>query len=221
MPEPGTLDEAAIEQLLSQVRGVLAVRVVTDAQGQIDEIHVVGTPERGAKAMVRDIESLLYVRGGVRLDHRKISLVQMAESAIQLAPVRVQLVEIAWSASGEQPAVAITLSMNEQRVQGTGRSRGEGIDPPELLVGYATIHALDLLIGPRGQFRLENLQRQPFGAIEVCLSHLSLTTDDGIETLLGISVVRDGDLAAVARSVLDAVNRRLTRLLAGERAQAR
>ena len=117
----------------------------------------------------------------------------------------------------EQPAVTITLGMGDQRVQGTRRGASEGGEPPEMLIGYATIHALDQLIGPRGQFRLENLQRRPFGAIEVCLSHLSLTTDDGVETLLGISVVRDGDLAAVARAVLDAVNRRLQRLLGGER----
>ena len=217
MNDVQTVDEAAIEQLLGQIRGVLAVRVVADAQGQIDEIHVVGTPERSPKAMVRDVESLLYVRGGIRLDHRKISLVQMAETAIQPTVVRVQLVEHAWSAGGEQPEVTITLGMGDQRVQGIGRGASEGGEPPEMLIGYATIHALDQLIGPRGQFRLENLQRQPFGAIEVCLSHLSLTTDDGVETLLGISVVRGGDLAAVARAVLDAVNRRLQRLLGGER----
>jgi hypothetical protein len=213
MTETPAIDAAAIEQLLGQVRGVLAVRVVKDGQGQIDEIHVVGTPERSAKAMVRDVESLLYVRGGVRLDHRKISLVQMAETAIQPAVVRVQLAEISWAASDEQPAVTITLSMGERRVQGVGRGRAEAGDPPELLVGYATTHALDQLIGARGQLRMENVQLQQFGALDVCLTHLSLVTDDGIETLLGISVVRDGDLTAVARSVLDAVNRRIQRLL--------
>lgn len=213
MTETPTIDAAAIEQLLGQVRGVLAVRVVKDGHGQIDEIHVVGTPERSAKAMVRDVESLLYVRGGVRLDHRKISLVQMVETSIQPAVVRVQLAEISWAGGDEQPAVTITLSMGERRVQGIGRSRAESGDPPELLVGYATTHALDQLIGARGQLRMENVQLQQFGALEVCLTHLSLVTDDGVETLLGISVVRDGDLTAVARSVLDAVNRRIQRLL--------
>jgi len=87
----------------------------------------------------------------------------------------------------------------------------------ELLTGYATIHALDQLIGARGQFRIENMERQPFGQLEVYLTHLTLTTDDGIETLLGISVVRDDDPAAVVRAILDAVNRRLQRLLGSER----
>ena len=40
-----------------------------------------------------------------------------------------------------------------------------------------------------------------------------------IPSLLGISVVRDDDPAAVVRAILDAVNRRLQRLLGSERAR--
>jgi hypothetical protein len=166
--------------------------------------------------MVRDIESLRFVRGGVRVDHRKISLVQIAESAIQPAQVRVRLLDISHT-TGDQAMVTVVLGMDEQRVQGVGRSRPDRDDEMEQLAGYATIHALDQLIGARGPFRLENLERQQFGQLDVFLTHLSLTTDDGIETLLGISVVRDDDPAAVVRAILDAVNRRLQRLLGGER----
>lgn len=213
MTEMPTVESPAIEQMLGRVRGVLAVRVVKAGNGEIDEIHVVGTPERSPKAMVRDVESLLYVRGGVRLDHRKISLVQMSEAAIQPTPARVQLTSLAWSNDEQAPTVTVVLSKGDRQVEGVGRQRGDQEASRELLVGYAAVHALGQLIGSRGQLRLENLAIQPFGAIEVCLSHLSLITDDGIETLLGVSVVRDGDLAAVARSVLDAINRRLQRLL--------
>ena len=210
------IEAAQIEELLSQVRGVIAVRVVLEEGGQIDELHIVGSPGRSAKQMVRDIESLLFVRGGVRVDHRKISLVQIAESAIQPAQVRVRLLDISHT-TGDQATVTVVLGMDEQRVQGVGRSRPDRDDQSEQLAGYATIHALDQLIGARGQFRLENLERQQFGQLNVFLTHLSLTTDDGIETLLGISVVRDDDPAAVVRAILDAVNRRLQRLLGGER----
>jgi hypothetical protein len=213
--EQPVVDADKIEDLVAQVRGVMAVRVVQDGQGQIDELHVVGSPGRSAKQMVRDVESLLYVSGGVRLDHRKISLVQIAESVMQPTEVRVQLLSIAHSAADQPPTLTVTLAMGDHRVQGVGRARPDHDDPPVFLAGYATIHALDQLIGPRGQFQLENLQRQSFGALEVNLSHLSLTTDDRIETLLGISVVRGDELGAVVRAILDAVNRRLQRLLGG------
>src|SRR5262245_42571537 len=215
--EQNPVDETTIEQLVAQVRGVLAVRVVKDEQGKIDELHVVGSPERSAKQMVRDVESLLFVRGGVRLDHRKISLVQVAESSIHPAAVRVQLLNITRSGEDQTTTMTVTLGMGGRRVQGVGRGRPDQSEQPEQLLGYATIHALDQLIGPEGQFRLERLQRQPFGELDVILSHLSLTTDEGIETLLGISVMRENDLSSVTRAILDAVNRRLQRLLVGKK----
>src|SRR4026207_1000345 len=104
--ERPVIDVAKIEELLSQVRGVLAVRVVLEEQGQIDELHIVGSPGRSAKQMVRDIESLLYVRGGGRVARRKISLVQIAETAIQPAQVRVRLLDISRS-TGEQATITV------------------------------------------------------------------------------------------------------------------
>src|SRR5215213_70931 len=135
------IDVAKIEELLSQVRGVMAVRVVLEEQGQIDELHIVGSPGRSAKQMVRDIESLLFVRGGVRVDHRKISLVQIAESAIQPAQVRIRLLDISHT-PGDPATVTVALGMEEQRVQGVGRSRPDRDDQSEQLAGYAAIHAL-------------------------------------------------------------------------------
>src|SRR6476660_6944012 len=127
--ERKTIDVAKIEELLSQVRGVMAVRVVLEEQGQIDELHIVGSPERSAKQMVRDIESLLYVRGGVRVDHRKISLVQIAESAIQPAQVRLRLLDLS-RPSGELATIAVVLGTDDQSVHGVGRSRPDRDEQP-------------------------------------------------------------------------------------------
>src|SRR6185295_18386084 len=113
--ERPAIDVAKIEELLSQVRGVLAVRVVLEEQGQIDELHIVGSPGRSAKQMVRDVESLLYVRGGVRVDHRKISLVQIAESAIQPAQVRIRLLDISHT-PGDQATTTVVLGLKDRPV---------------------------------------------------------------------------------------------------------
>jgi hypothetical protein len=207
------IDDAGIEGLVGQVRGVMAARVVRDAQGQIDELHVVGSPVRSAKQMVRDVESILYVRGGIRIDHRKISLVQIAETAIQPTVVRVRLLDVEYGADGQGAVVGVTLAVGEQRVKGISRGVADQLNQPGYLAGQAAVQALNQLIGLRGQLRLENLQRQLFGEIEVYLSHLSLMNDEGIATLLGISIVRDGELTGAVRAVLDAINRPLQRLI--------
>lgn len=202
--------QEVLEQLIYQVRGVHAARLITDPQGQINEVHVVGTLQRSPKQIVRDIESILYVRGGVRLDHRKISLVQVAERAPQAAARRLQLVEVTARNDGASPSVSVGLVMQEQRFEGLERGSGE---PWSALAASATIYALNAVVGSRGNFRLEHLQRQPLGTIEIFLAHLSFVLDGGFETLLGVSVVREDEATAAARAVLDAANRRVERLL--------
>ena len=205
-------DGAALEQLIYQVRGVQAARLVTDNGGKIDEVHVVGTPQRSAKQIVRDIESILYVRGGVRLDYRKISLVQLAENAVQQVAPRIQLIDVHQTADDTGPSVMITLGLRNERVQGLGSAAGEQMSLP-YLAAHGTVNALDNWVGPRGRLQIEHLQRQTLGAIEVYVAHLSLETDDGIETLLGVSMLRNQELLTVAKAVLDAANRRVERLL--------
>jgi hypothetical protein len=213
--EQTSVEIAAVEQLIGQVRGVMAARVVQDIQGQIDEIHVVGSPARSAKQMVRDVESILYVRGGVRIDHRKISLVQVAETASIPAELRVRLIEVRRSADPQEPALTVVLGVGDQRVQGVSHSRNDHDHRPEFHAGDAAIGALNQLIGARGQLRLENLQRQRFGGLEICQSHLSFVSDSRSEALLGISIVRGDEAVTAVRAVLDAANRPLKRILAG------
>ncbi len=201
-----------LEQLIYQVRGVQGARLITDPQGQIDEIHVVGTPQRNPKQIVRDIESILYVRGGIRLDHRKISLVQVAEREAASTGRRLQLLEVSISAGEEETRVEVLLGLQERRFKG---SRCGITDPASrsLLAATATIEALNRAIGAQGSFRLERLQRQPLGELDTFLTHLSFVLESGLEVLLGVSIVREDEAGAAARAVLDAANRRVERLL--------
>lgn len=202
-----------LEQLIYQVRGVQAARLITDSQGQIDEIHVVGTPQRNPKQIVRDIESILYVRGGVRLDHRKISLVQVAELDTAAAGRRLQLLDVTTSAIEAGTRVEVRLALQERRFEGASTGESGGETSRSVLAAAATIEALNRAIGARGSFRLERLQRQPLGELDTFLTHLSFVLEGSLEALLGVSVVREDEATAAARAILDAANRRVERLL--------
>lgn len=207
-------DASTLEQLIFQVRGIQAARVVTAADGVIDEVHVVGLPGRSAKQIVRDIESILYVQGGVRLDHRKVSLVQLDEGGAHRSPPRLLLLGVDYALGRFPPEVTVILGLGERQVQGVG-VLGQGEEFTSLmLTARATVSAITQLIGPVAELRVEQIALQAFGDLRVCLSHLAMTTDTGLETLLGISLVRDDELLAASRAVLDAVNRPLLRLLA-------
>jgi hypothetical protein len=196
------IDEAAIERLIGQVRGVIGARVVCDAQGGIAEIHVVAAPYRSAKQMVRDIESLIYVRGGLRVDHRKISLAQLAEPDLPVLARQIRLVDVKRSADVHEITIGVTLVVGDQQVQGLGHGR-HSLHQPAWLAGEATIHALNQLLGVSDRLRLVDLRFQPFGEIEVCLAQLA--DAEGAAVLLGMSAAHDDTEMTAARAVLDAL----------------
>ena len=128
-----------------------------------------------------------------------------------VSQARVQLHEVVHAA--REPIVTVVLTLNDRRILGIGRGQSGQAESPDQLAGAATVHAINRLIGPRGHVRMEHMQRARSGPFDVCLVQLSITADDETRPALGVSMI-SGDLAeAAARAVLDAVNRRLARLI--------
>jgi hypothetical protein len=80
--QPGQPDKIAgsvlplkkAEELLSTLQDVVSARIVADAHGGIDSIHVLVMGTTTPKQVVRNIESALMAQLGMRVDHRKISV---------------------------------------------------------------------------------------------------------------------------------------------------
>jgi hypothetical protein len=203
-------DAAMLEQLIRQVRGVVGARVVGHPPDAIDEIHVVGTPDRQPKAVVRDIESIVYVRTGLRLNHRKISLVQLPETQLFSQQERVRLVRV------EQAPAQTTVTLAFGTTQFSGQSAGGETEAMAVArrTAEATLEAVEQMIGEAGQFAIEATEQRSIGGSNIWMSLLSRNDGDAAEQMVGVSIVRGPDVSgAAARSVLDAVNRRLTVLL--------
>jgi hypothetical protein len=62
------------EELLSTLQDVVSARIVADATGGVDSIHVLVMGTSTPKQVVRNIESALMAQLGMRIDHRKISV---------------------------------------------------------------------------------------------------------------------------------------------------
>jgi hypothetical protein len=62
------------EELLATLQDVVSARIVSDATGAIDSIHVLVMGSSTPKQVVRNIESALMAQLGLRIDHRKISV---------------------------------------------------------------------------------------------------------------------------------------------------
>ena len=62
------------EELLQTLQEVVSARIVADASGGVEAIHVLVTGALAPKQIVRNIESALMAQLGMRVDHRKISV---------------------------------------------------------------------------------------------------------------------------------------------------
>ncbi len=111
-----------LQQAIEQINGVTSARVLLDDTGDIAEIHLVGSSARKPKQIVRDTESLIYARFGIRVDYRKISLVQLDAANVSSVPNRLVFI----SASADLQAgdcVRVVLQSEGRAYEGTASIR--------------------------------------------------------------------------------------------------
>ncbi len=67
-------DIPELEQLITGIHDVTGCRIITDSDGEITEIHVTAVSDRSGRIIARDVDTLLNVKAGIDVDHRKIGV---------------------------------------------------------------------------------------------------------------------------------------------------
>ncbi len=194
-------EEQIVEELergLSGIFGVRGARVMLDAAGDIREVHVVTSPKRSPKKIVRDIETYLAVRYRRRVDYRCISCMQLSDDvALQDRQTLHQI--------GRSDGY-VDVVLNDGTHQLPGRML---VDDEPLSAGAgATVTALNRLWETQPRLRLIQAQSVEIGQRPLAVVYLTYT-GRGSEHLTGTSFIRGSREEAAARAVLSAVNRRL------------
>jgi hypothetical protein len=200
------LDARTMESAINKIRGVYAAQVVI-GDDNVEEIHVIASPMRKPKQVVRDIESMLLVNFGVRVDYRRISLVQMQEERLFQAEGRPRLVTVR-TVEGPNRRAEVELEKDGHLFVGTAHSPGAAIDMIRL-VGMATIEAMEQVLGERVTYHIDDTRQITINDLEAIVVTVTLEFATAQETLLGVSLVRNEANEAAARATLNAVNRRL------------
>lgn len=197
-----------VEEVIRELPGVLAVRLVPGFERDVDELHVLSTLDKSPKTLVRDLQSLLIARFGVTIDHRVVSIVQMDETTgIARAP-RVLIREVTASQQGLASVVDVKLLLDDREL--VGRAEGPASAPGRRrTAARATLEALRPLLGGSRVVEVEGVAVQHILGHTVALSFVHIHTAKGAETVCGSALVRADEAEAVARSVLDAVNREI------------
>jgi hypothetical protein len=204
------LDYEEFEESLTRLDSIDAARVIGDGK-RVAEVHVVARPEKPAKQVVRDVQSLAMARYGANIDRRVVSVVQLTPDKIRHPVVeRPALVGVKEDPIGSRVDVRVTLGwQNEEHV---GAAHGPTAASARLrLIGEATLAAVESLYPDAPPLALDAIGPSSIGMRTVVTAVVVTTSDrTGEETSVG-SVLSQGDVAeAAVRAVLDALNRRLS-----------
>ena len=211
------------EDGLRRIPGILRVRVVTTADGRPIEIHAITDTSKAPKDFVRDIQAVAMADYDLDIDYRIVSIVQMSPESVEAGDpspaadsssepaspeTRPALTSISVSRAGGDAVVTVTLGIGESVFSGQAAGPAAQIHRARI-VGQATLAALTELLGIPAQ--IESSQIIEVGVRDVAITTLTLEIPRlGEQVLCGSALVRGDEEDAVARSVLAAVNRKLS-----------
>lgn len=214
-----TVDWADVERALCRIPHVTGAHVVPDERDSVLELHIVATPGKHPKQVVRDVQSLAMAAFGVEVDRHVVSVVQLdAEPAPVPAgqpepPAAVEgrtaLVGMTLQSLQGSSSVSVVLARDDRRATGSS-SRSTTAVGLHRMAAEATLSALSELHPEMPGSDVDGVEVRPLGTRKVAMVSVAHRTGSTDDVLIGTATVRAaGELDAVARAVLDAVNRSL------------
>ena len=208
------------QEAIERIRGVISSRVILDDLGDISEVHIVATVARQPKHIVRDIESLLCARHGIRVDYRRISLVQLDADDIDDGDHRLRFLAASQS-PGPIDTVEVSLQASNRRYVGLAPVETHLSHQPTVhAAASATLSAVQEAIGQRIALVVRGMEVVSSDRQQVCLALVEASTAQGEECLAGTCLVVGDLLEAASKATLDAINRRIPVWITAEKRQA-
>ncbi len=193
-----------LEETLCRLTTVDAVRVIGD-NGAIAEVHVLASPGKVPKQVVRDVQSLAMASFGISIDRRVVSVVQI-ENDEMLRSDRPAVTDISETPDGSRNRVSVSLTWKNEMF--VGESVGPSGPTSRIrLVGEAALAALERSIGEDTAFALASLEVPRVGSRDVAVAQIVMVSGGEERFLVGCALAGGDPAQAAVRSVLDAVNR--------------
>lgn len=203
------MDIVTLQEKISRIDGVAAVRVVAD-NSHLSEIHVLARRNKPPKQLVRDVQSLAQAMFGLDIDRRIVSVVQLADTDLETG-YRPALVDVAESLDGARAQVTVTLRWEESLLVGKTTGAAANATRPRQ-IAEATLEAMRQAIHPQVALGMSSMDITTLGSRRVAVAQVVVVSESGERMLIGSAYVDDDETRAVVRAVLDALNRLLPEL---------
>jgi hypothetical protein len=209
--------------LLNRLPGVFAAGIRTNAEGVINEIHVLASSSRNPKQMARDIQSALLAAFNLDVDHRIISIAQLSSDPTDAVSghqaesmnARLRYKGSSFSAEEGRYTVRVTLSNNGKDYTGSASCR----DSASLrlrAIADATLSAVHEFLAIPDLYTLVAVQAIEIAANPVVVCLVEYNGEHGGCVLVGAAESVMNEAIGVVKATLDAINRSIGRLTGEE-----
>lgn len=206
-------------QLLVKLHGVFAANVRIDDDGNITEIHILGSSLRNPKQIMRDVQSALSSTFGIYVDHRVVSVAQLKEDPIpddvpvpeiQPPEVRILCHEVIQGISHETNAYWVNVFLQANGITYTGKvtCKNTPMQRGKAAVN-AALQAVNSFLGGEEYFQVLTVQQMPLSQLKVIVVALESLIDSSCPILIGAAENSGDEALSTVRATLDALNRRL------------
>jgi len=198
------LDSVKIEELISKVPGVKAVKVVGDGAG-LHEIHVITTSDKSPKQLVRDIETVVLASTGMRLDRKIISIAQVESDVKTQKILPYQIADLKIENVDERNVrVNVTIEHGEEEFYGEYSGPKTSRNVPRI-IGNAVLNALSEIHDFALSF--DDIAEVYFVGQRYVLVHITKQYNNIEEGIIGTAIIEGSYEKAIAEAVLDAFRR--------------
>lgn len=202
------MDYRELEDTLARLPSVNAVRVAGEGD-EVREVHVLAAPDKAAKQVVRDVQTLALARFGITVDRRAISVVQIGPERLTPEDDRPAIMGVHEIPEGARTTVVVTMRWHNEEYVGT--ATGPAAPSARLrLVGEAALRAVETIIGDEA-LALDAIGAPGIGMRKVIVVVVVSTGTLGEDVSVGSALSQGDDSEAAVRAVLDALNRRIGR----------
>jgi len=212
--EKRIVSEIALQELINDVEGIVSSKVKLDDKGSPIEMHALADKSRNAKQIVRDIQSAVMARFDLEIDHRIISIAQLSCDSIVHKGSRIVFKGMEIGNKGLDLEVKIFLSHKEKDFCG----HHKGINTTSSIkrtIAQATLKAVSNFMNIGDTFVVEDVGTLAIAKTNVVIVAVTYVDRSGEQLFIGSSMNLGDVKEAVVKATLDAVNRRITKLIGG------
>jgi hypothetical protein len=148
-------------------------------------------------------------RYGVPTDHRVISVVALEEGSLVASTSRVMIERVGVTQSGLSVTAEVVLIDGDERYTGVAEASASAKGRVRA-VAAATLNAAADLIGDDCRVDLDGIEIADVVGQRVSICVLQVRAGRGEATLAGSALVRDAEPDAIAKCVLDGLNRTIS-----------